>query len=255
VEYTLQQEAAAHLTSSSASLLQGFLMQTIDREYGERLHRSELKPYSQYLSVTPEKVTWVLHTLNAEAEKELLQNPAMQNLTGIYLEQKQLEIGVAAQSCTRLSMQELMQQTFFAQCPRIVRIRFVTPTSFKSGGEYQIYPTVRLLFQSLIKKYDAVSEATEIYTPEVLRDLEENIAVIGYRLRSTFFGVEGVKVPAFVGELTIKIGGPQQLVNLAWMLLRFGTFSGAGIKTAMGMGGLELVERRTQECKKSSISW
>jgi CRISPR-associated endoribonuclease Cas6 len=131
----------------------------------------------------------------------------------------------------------------------------VTPTSFKSGGEYLIYPTVRLLFQSLIKKYDAVSEATEIYTPEVLRDLEENIAVIGYRLRSTFFGVEGVKVPAFVGELTIKIGGPQQLVNLAYMLLRFGTFSGAGIKTAMGMGGLELVERRTKECRKSSISW
>jgi CRISPR-associated endoribonuclease Cas6 len=244
VEYTLQREAAAHLTSSSASLLQGFLMQNIDPKYGEILHRSELKPYSQYLLITPEKVTWILHTLDATAEKELVQIPAMQNLEKIYLEQKQLEIPVLAQGCTRLSMQELMQQTFFGQCPRIVRIRISTPTSFKSGGEYQIYPTIRLLFQSLIKKYDAVSESTEIYTPEILRDIEENVVVIGYRLCSTSFGVEGVKIPAFIGELTLKIGGPQQLVNLIHMLLRFGTFSGVGIKTAMGMGGFELVERK-----------
>jgi CRISPR-associated endoribonuclease Cas6 len=243
VEYTLQLDAAAHLTSSSASLLHGFLMQKIDPEYGEVMHRSELRPYSQYLLLTSERAAWVIHTLEPKAEQELLQNPAMRQLSSIYLEQKELEIPVLEQRWTQLSMQELMQQTFFAQCPRIVRLRFLTPTSFKSEGAYLIYPTVRHLFQSLIKKYDAVSETTEIYTPELLQDLEQNIIVIGYRLCSTFFGAKGVKIPAFVGEITLKIGGPQQLVNLAHLLLRFGCFSGVGIKTAMGMGAITLIER------------
>ena len=38
------------------------------------------------------------------------------------------------------------------------------------------------------------------------------------------------------------------MVNLMHMLLRFGTYSGIGIKTAMGMGGLQIEERkRTNE--------
>ena len=37
------------LSYRSASLFQGMLMQRIDPQYGEVLHRSELKPYSQYL--------------------------------------------------------------------------------------------------------------------------------------------------------------------------------------------------------------
>ena len=40
------------------------------------------------------------------------------------------------------------------------------------------------------------------------------------------------------------MSGPQQMVNLMHMLLHFGTYSGVGIKTAMGMGGFQIEERK-----------
>ena len=53
--------------------------------------------------------------------------------------------------------------------------------------------------------------------------------------------MEGIKIPSFVGEVTIRINGPEQMVNLANMLLKYGQYSSIGIKSAMGMGAV-LVE-------------
>ena len=38
--------------------------------------------------------------------------------------------------------------------------------------------------------------------------------------------------------------GPQQFVNLMNLLVRIGEYSGVGIKTAMGMGAVEIIERK-----------
>jgi len=54
---------------------------------------------------------------------------------------------------------------------------------------------------------------------------EEYIEISGYKLRSTFFHLEGVRIPSFMGEITLNIKGPAQLVNLAHMLVFFGTYT------------------------------
>ena len=59
--------------------------------------------------------------------------------------------------------------------------------------------------------------------------------------------MEGVRIPGFQGEVTIKINGPQQMVNMAWMLAEFGTYSGVGIKTSLGMGGMMILEKNETE--------
>ena len=141
-----------------------------------------------------------------------------------------------------------MQQTFFAECSRKVRLRFITPCSFKSQGVYQIFPSIRLTFQSLVNRYDAMSEKNSVFYPELLEDLEQHTRITEYRLQSRLFGVEGISIPSYQGHITLRMSGPQQMVNLMHMLLRFGTYSGIGIKTAMGMGGLQIEERkRTNE--------
>ncbi len=62
-----------------------------------------------------------------------------------------------------------------------------------------------------------------------------------YKLRSTRFFVEKTKIPAFIGRVTIKIRGTQDFTRLVNMLLRFGEFSGTGIKTSMGMGAYKII--------------
>jgi CRISPR/Cas system endoribonuclease Cas6 (RAMP superfamily) len=48
-----------------------------------------------------------------------------------------------------------------------------------------------------------------------------------------------------LGRVTIKIKGASTLKAYIKMLLTFGEFSGVGIKTSMGIGGLEIEKRKT----------
>lgn len=93
-------------------------------------------------------------------------------------------------------------------------------------------------------KYDSCSDDVDIFSDDVMEHFEKNIQIIRYKLRSYDFHLEGTKVPAFLGEITLKINGPQTLVNLADYLLKFGEYSGVGIKCSIGMGGMRVEERR-----------
>ena len=231
------------LNSNCGPLMQGVIMERIRPEYGEVLHISELKPYSQYLIHEANEDTWVLQTLTHDSGNEIWNIAAIKQLEKFRLEHNDMEIGVAERSFTKLSEDELLNQTFFGDCPRKVSVDFVTPTAFKSGGAYVNYPTIRHVFQSLLNKFNAVSTNSSLDVDMVLGDIENNIAVTGYRLKSTYFHLEGIRIPSFVGSLSLVTKGPQQMANLAYMLLKFGTYSGIGIKTAMGMGGMRIAER------------
>lgn len=54
------------------------------------------------------------------------------------------------------------------------------------------------------------------------------------------------KIPAFVGSLTLHAAGPQSLRGLVAMLLSFGEASGIGVKTSMGMGGVQLLQNASK---------
>lgn len=77
---------------------------------------------------------------------------------------------------------------------------------------------------------------------ETLEQLCENSRVIRYDLKSVPFHLEGIKIPAFIGKITIKLTGTQTLANFAHLLLQFGTYSGIGIKTAIGMGAVKILD-------------
>ena len=83
---------------------------------------------------------------------------------------------------------------------------------------------------------------SSIFSEELVEEFEQYTEITDYKLRSVRFSMEGVKIPSFVGECTIRIRGPQQMVNVAHMLAHFGEFSGVGIKTGLGMGALSVRE-------------
>lgn len=151
-QIVLQTDLEKRLTSSIGSLLQGALMQHIDPAYGEVLHRSELQPYSQYISFGASGAIWTVQTLTEEAETQIVQPLLSGSFTSLRLEHKDLKLPILSKTVTHLTEEELMQQTFFAECSRKVRLRFITPCSFKSQGVYQIFPSIRLMFQSLVKQ-------------------------------------------------------------------------------------------------------
>lgn len=95
-----------------------------------------------------------------------------------------------------------------------------------------------------MKKYDAAVKEDIMVDEETLEQLCENAQIVKYDLKSVNFPLESVRIPSFIGKITIKMNGTQTMANFAKMLFEFGTYSGVGIKTSIGMGCIKLLERR-----------
>ena len=90
-----------------------------------------------------------------------------------------------------------------------------------------------------MNKFDSFAGNMSIKDEEVLNHLVRHTKLISYKLRSTFFHLEGIKIPSFTGEISIRINGPETLANLANLLIYFGNWAGVGIKTSLGMGAVK----------------
>lgn len=237
VTYDAQDTLDYHI----ASTMHGILMEYLEKSYGDAMHQDVLKPYSQTVfDMTANSFCWRICTLTKEAEEKIIR-PIMEE-DEFFLKYKQLKLKVREKQAKYVSYEELITTYYFEKQPRVLRMEFYSPTSFKSHGEYVFLPSIRLIFQSLMNKYDSFSTDTAIGNDEILDQIEENVRITGYRLRSVKFSLEGIRIPAFMGTITMYIKGPQQLVNLVRMMAEFGQYSGIGIKTSLGMGAYKIKE-------------
>ncbi len=226
-----------------SSNMQGVLMEQIDSEYGAVLHQQGRNPYSQFLSCENGEWQWIVSTLTKEAYENILIPLQSPNFAGFCVKKKNMHLKILQKELKTVSRKSLMEEFYSSESERYLSLEFLSPTAFKQNGQYVNYPDLRLLFQSLMNKYGASDHGVEMFDEETLGQLCSQVSISRYRLHSTFFPLEGVKIPAFMGRMTIRIGGNQTMANYGRLLLRFGEYSGVGIKTGMGMGALRLVEK------------
>jgi len=219
-------------------------MEQIDSGYAGLLHEQGLKPYSQYLLCMGKEREWVVKTTTQEAYQQIILPLMDGKFTDFVLEKKDICIKILSRNLKTMPKQELLQEFYSIAGERYLNLEFISPTAFKSDGKYIFIPDIKFIFQSLMNKYSAASSDMEMYDRETLEQLTDGAIMVRYRLRSTVFPLEGVKIPSFVGEITIKINGTDTMARYARLLTRFGEYSGAGIKTAMGMGGFRMKEWR-----------
>ncbi len=225
------------LNCNMSSLFHGWLMENVSPEFAGNMHESTLRPYSHHLEYQNKQWYWVVNTLNNSAADNIL--PVLSRAKSIRLKHNDTEISLSEQSGNSLSYDMLFERHYLSDSsPRIIPIFFSSPTSFKSGGKYINYPTVRLVFQSLINKYDSCSENTALYDENFFSELLSCTEIIGYNLKSTFFCLEGVKIPSFIGWIKIRTNGSKSMTSLVNMLAEFAKYSGIGIKCSLGMGGV-----------------
>ena len=222
-----------------SSNMQGILMERIANQYAEYLHISGLKPYSQYIIGSSQK-EWVVNLLTQEASQKIM-NPLLdETFTEFTIEKKKMHVKILSKELNKVSKKELLDEFYSDAYDRYIHLEFLTPVSFKSGGEYINMPDTRYIYQSLMNKYSAASDDMDMYDEDTLEQLANSSKIVRYKLKSAFFPLEGVKIPAFKGEMCIKITGASTMAKYARLLARFGEYSGVGIKTAIGMGGLRM---------------
>lgn len=231
--------------ASFGSLLHGFLMQQLGGEAAGMLHQEGLKPFSQYfLALSPHEALWVVNILHSQANeiKEVL---GREELKEIYLEQKGAALKILDREIETLPNYREMAAAYYLGelSSRRWRLKILTPAAFKSGGRYQMMPTTRLIYQNLLNRWNQFAHEVSLAGEDVCDTLADYTEITAYNLRSYSFHLEGVKIPAFLGWVDLHVRGPEALARIAVLLFNFAEMAGLGIKTALGMGGIEVGAR------------
>lgn len=229
------------LDYKQSSNLQGVIMEHIEEEYAEILHQSNLKPYSQCVVKQDDKRIWYIRTLTQEAYKKMI--IPLSQLNEFEIKNGQIHANIVRRNFESRAENELLKEFYEIPANRFLNLTFQTPTAFKSNGKYVFYPDIRMIYQSLMMKYTASSEEMDMIDEDTLEQLTQNSEIVRYHLRSMSFPLEGVNIPGFVGSIRLKIKGTDTMARYARMLMKYGQYSGVGIKTAMGMGAIRLMEQ------------
>lgn len=225
-----------------ASVFHGVLMQKVDSFYAQQLHMSQIHPYSQYINNEDGCVVWNINALEDDCAQKIISVLNGYDFDNAELKSKKIIINVLSKELSQISYEDLLKEYYLdGRSVRYITIRFKTPTAFKSNGKYVIFPTSKLLLNSLAKRYDAFSGSISILDDHLSEYIEENTDIVEYDLKSVKFSLEGITIPSFIGTLKIRLSGSREFICLMNMLLKYGEYCGTGIKTSLGMGAYKII--------------
>ena len=228
--------------SSLASVFQGVLMEKIDTAYADDLHISQAHPYSQYITGEDGCVVWNINTLDDNAADNIIKVLKSEAFGKAELKSKEITLDVVSKELDTVSYDDLLNEYYLdGKSVRYITVRFITPAAFKSNGKYVIFPSSKLILNSIAKRYDAFSGSTSILDDQLSDYIEENTDIVEYDLRSVKFSLEGITIPSFIGTVKIRLSGNREFICLMNMLLRYGEYCGTGIKTSLGMGAYRII--------------
>ena len=218
-EVLLQLPEGQRLHQSFGSVLHGALMQYAHTDFAEAMHRSALRPFSQFVYYDKARgsAVWQLAALNKEAAEEILYafGRLPQNL---YLKQKEYVV--------QLSKPLPVKQT-----------------SYKDMADsYKIYPDNVYIFRSLLKRWNAFCGGLVLEENNLEEHLAQAVKVTGYNLSLQQYSVGGAPIDAFKGRYRLLFRGTQsQNQNrIVALLAAYAEYAGIGVKTALGMGGVKI---------------
>lgn len=222
-----------------ASNMHGVLMEIIESSYAEYLHEQKYNPYSQHLEIG-EKNYWIIKTLDKTAFDKIILPFMNDEIFILEIKKKNIKIHIKKKELHIQNKKELMDRFYEKECSHFLNLEFLTPTAFKSEGQYVIFPDLRLIYQSLMNKYSASCTDMEMYDEEIIEEMLRTSRIVSYKLNSTYFPLEGISIPAFRGRIGIKIHGKDTIAKYVRFLAEFGEYSGVGIKTSIGMGAIRI---------------
>lgn len=238
--------SAQNISYNMGSLFHGFLMQNINSSYAEYLHYNQVNPYSSCVYKDHENGNfyWKICTLNTQAYEHIIEPLSIAVESSIFLEHNEKLIETRQIEIEKHSYEELF---FGSEKPH--RIRLLTPTSYKTDGAYSIFPNIITLFNGVINKINAHSENIKMTDERILQELFSAIYIRDYNLRTLNFDLEKIKIKGFMGTIVPSISKRSDLENLLSFLIKVSEYTGLGIKTSLGMGGVKIEYGKKQEEK------
>ena len=230
------------LRPEHAYALYGELMSRIDGGVADELHTDGFTPISQHLESGINGAEWIVSTFDDDVSEAFLD--AINDVREITLRDSGIKLSVSeAVIEPETDFEQLLSESADEPRPAWRRIEFTSPTGFKSEEQHVLFPTSDLILKSLILKWNAACPDYLLEDEELMKMLLSGVSISGYRLASYDYRMKNQHIRSFTGSVTLRAKLSAPLEKLYEMLLRFGGYSGGGIKTALGMGGMKVLEK------------
>ena len=245
-EYTLRLKrrgGEAPLEYADAYPLYAALLELAGTRTAQNLHEEGRPSLSQYLMPMEggAGALWRITLWKKEEQEEIA--PLLTKNREFTLRSKKTTLTVEEKSVIEISsLSELLEIPGANRDASRFFLRFLSPASYRSGGEYQIFPSVRHIVRSAAQTWNDVFPENSMDDEEAMSMLEAGVKITGYNLKSVYYALKGNKIPAFCGTATLNPRLSAPMLQLLRALLSLGTLCGTGIKTTLGMGGMKATE-------------
>lgn len=235
-ELTLESSRAVPPESEWAYPLYAALLEQLPKTVAESQHIGDRTPISQFLRCDPDgTMRWHVSLLGTAAEDVIA--PVLETNKVYHLRKLNTVLQVTdRRKVTISSVEDLLTEPHKQKR----KLRFCTPTAFKSRGEYELLPTPERMLQNLVRQWNVcVPECSiEDEDNEGIFMLTRDLRCCGLELKDRTYRLKGHPIPGIMGTLTLDNRYQGFLAQLVNGLLTFATFAGVGIKTTLGMGGI-----------------
>lgn len=220
-----------------SSNLQGIIMKNISEDYAGYVHSLRYNPYSISVEKIDNDVQWCIKTLNEEAYENIIKPLMKDDFKRFVIHNGNIDVKIKEKKIIWKSYNDIKEEL---PTSNTIRVSMMTPTAFKSEGEYICMPDLRFIYQSLINKYNAVCGVENTDASSLINGLVSATHILKYDIHSEKFPLERNRIAGCVGDIIISIKADKELTGLAKYLLSFGEFSGVGIKCSIGMGAIRI---------------
>lgn len=242
IELVIVADPSIKIVQSIGSVLHGVLMELVGTDYAGQLHETGLRPYSQYVYFDKDRkqYIWRLSAVTADAVNRIVR-PMLEMPEKIFLKQKRGHLYIKDRNILEetfyydLIHKFLRSDVFYTQA----KLQCMSTTSFKVDKQYTIFPEAFRIYRYLLRQWNQFSTFGMLDTDSILGDLEAGVFIRDYNLRMGTYGLEGVKIRGFRGQVIMQFKRNVELQRVLALLSYYSQFTGLGIKTALGMGGVK----------------
>ena len=242
IELVIVADPSIKIVQSIGSVLHGVLMELVGTDYAGQLHEAGLRPYSQYVYFDKDRkqYIWRLSAVTADAVNRIVR-PMLEMPEKIFLKQKRGHLYIKDRTILEETSYEDLMHTFWSSGSLYTqaKLQCMSTTSFKVDKQYTIFPEAFRIYRYLLRQWNQFSTFGMLDTDSILGDLEAGVFIRDYNLRMGTYGLEGVKIRGFRGQVIMQFKRNIELQRVLALLSYYSQFTGLGIKTALGMGGVK----------------
>ena len=242
IELVIVADPSIKIVQSIGSVLHGVLMELVGTDYAGLLHEAGLRPYSQYVYFDKDRkqYIWRLSAVTADAVNRIVR-PMLEMPEKIFLKQKRGHLYIKDRTILEETSYEDLIRKFWSSDVLYTQanLQCMSTTSFKVDKQYTIFPEAFRIYRYLLRQWNQFSTFGMLDTDSLLGSLEAGVFIRDYNLRMGIYGLEGVKIRGFRGQVVMQFKRNEELQRLLALLSYYSQYTGLGIKTALGMGGVK----------------